>query len=66
MKSLLVILFVAVVVTGCTNRGFYESSQISRRNECRKLPIPQQEKCLEAASKTFEQYERERQEVLDE
>jgi len=65
MKSLLVILFVAVVVTGCTNRSFYESSQISRRNECRKLPMSQQEKCLEAANKTFDQYERERQEVLD-
>lgn len=65
MQNLLVIRFVAVVVPGCTNRGFYESSQISRRNECRKLPMSQQEKCLEAASKTYDQYERERQEVLD-
>jgi len=51
---------------GCSHRAGYDGIQSSKRYECFQLPPAQQDACLERASKPYEDYERERREVLTE
>ena len=54
----------ACVVMGCSNQGAYESIQISNRLECSKLPESQYDECMTNTNKSYNDYERERQEIL--
>lgn len=56
---------VLLILTGCSNRGSYEGIQASNRIECSKLPTSQYDKCMENVNKPYDEYERERKEVLD-
>ena len=58
MKLMILLLIISTV--GCSYRGAYESLQVSRRYECTKLPPSQYQSCMERASMTYEEYERER------
>jgi hypothetical protein len=62
------VLFVLVVVslTSCSNKEVYESIQGSRKLECQKLPPGQFDACLEQHGESYESYERDRKEILDE
>lgn len=53
-------------LSACSNRQLYHSAQTSRLNECNNLIGYQRDKCLEQSSKSYEQYQREREEVLEE
>lgn len=53
-----------LILFGCTNRGVYEGIQASNRFECSKLPLVQYDKCIESASKSYDEYERERKEAI--
>ena len=55
---------VFVVIAGCSNRGAYEGIQASNRNECLKVPESEYDECMENASKSYNEYERERKEAL--
>ena len=55
----------SVSATACINRTVYESVQHNERFDCQKQPLSQQEECERQASKSYEQYERERQELLN-
>ena len=58
-------LFLALLVLlGCSNRGAYEGIRASSRFECSKLPPSQYDECMERAGKSYDEYERERQEAL--
>lgn len=63
MKYIYVFLILSIV--GCSNKGTYEGMQASNRLECSKLPPTQYEECMQNANKTFEEYERERRELLE-
>ena len=65
MKKLLVLL-VVFSIAGCSNKAVYENIQINNRNACLKVPQSQYEECLERSNKSYEEYERERKEVLGE
>ena len=57
----MIILLLVFLMVGCSYRGAYESLQVSRRYECTKLPPSQYQACIERASMTYDEYERERQ-----
>jgi hypothetical protein len=61
----LLVLMIVLGVTACGNREVYENILINQRNECLKEPSSRQEECLERANKSYEEYQRERKEVLE-
>ncbi|MBA6328272.1 hypothetical protein H4J46_10030 [Colwellia sp. MB02u-6] len=63
----LTILAICLIFTlsGCTNKEFYNSTQPkNNESECRKLHPTEYEKCISLGSKSYEEYEKERQEVI--
>ena len=59
-----VILFI-VLLAGCSNRAVYENIQHQNRQDCQTLPPSQYDECMEAASKRYDEYKRERDEMTD-
>lgn len=49
----------------CTHRAWYEGLQQGQRNKCYDLPTLERDNCLKQAEKSYEEYQRERQEVLE-
>lgn len=64
MKSLLVFSII-FLVAGCSNKAVYENLQHNQRLHCEQLPISEYERCMRDAEKSYEQYEKERQEYLE-
>jgi hypothetical protein len=44
--------------------AWYEGLQQGQRNKCYDLPTLERDNCLKQAEKSYEEYQRERQEVL--
>ena len=63
MSKLLMVL-VMFGVAGCGNKAIYDSIQLNKRIDCAELPPPQYDECIESASKSYDEYERERKESL--
>lgn len=60
------ITLVLITFTGCTNKELYESIQPKyNESECRKLPPHQYEKCINQKAKSYKEYKREREEVIN-
>ncbi len=59
------LILIPLVIAGCSSRGAYEGIQTSNRFECTKLPPSQYDECMKNANKPYDEYERERQEVLE-
>ena len=57
------VLFVCVLFTisGCSSKAVYDNIQRDNRQQCMDVPPPQYEECLERSSKSYEEYERERE-----
>lgn len=51
----------ALMLVGCTSRGVYEGIQTGKRTECAMLPQSQYDECMERASISYDEYERERE-----
>lgn len=64
MKAMVTALF-ALFIVACSNQALYENIQISNQNECYKLPQPDYEECMKNQNTTYQEYEKDRQEVLD-
>ncbi len=60
----IIIISLSVILFGCSNRQIYEAVQNNRKNECRKLPYPQQEDCIKAHGASYEEYSRKREEAI--
>lgn len=54
------------MAAGCTSRGWYDSAQNDQRWRCDSEPLSQQKECREQTSMSFDEYEREREAILDE
>lgn len=52
-----------LLFVGCSNRAVYDNVQLNNRRECNRVPPSQYEECIQQASKTYEEYERERDEA---
>ena len=62
--SILAICLISALL-GCTNKEFYNSTQPKNNEaECRKLHPTEYEKCISLGSKSYEEYEKERQEIM--
>ncbi|HEY7886499.1 MAG TPA: hypothetical protein VIC08_16240 [Cellvibrionaceae bacterium] len=69
MNSKLRILLVLIPLLGaaaCSNRTIYDGTLISQRNDCLKEPPGQYQQCLERNNKSYDEYQREREEILEE
>ncbi|MCG8610073.1 MAG: hypothetical protein MI864_06010 [Pseudomonadales bacterium] len=53
-----------LLVIGCSNRAVYDNIQLNNRYACAEKPPSEQDACYQNASKTYDEYERERQEAL--
>jgi hypothetical protein len=58
------ILLVIVFLQGCTTRMWYEGFKQAQASECSKLQDKERQECLRDAGISYDQYQRERQEVL--
>ncbi len=53
-------------LAACSQQQVYDAVQQNRQFECQKLPGTQYEECMERYSEPYEEYERERQQLLRE
>lgn len=58
------VLIGVVCLVGCSNKGMYDNLRIHQRNKCLEEPPPASVECLQRTNKSFEEYQRERQEAL--
>lgn len=65
MTRQLAILILILGVSGCSNKAVYDNLQMQHRNDCIKEPPPTYDDCVARSNQSFEDYERERNEVLD-
>ena len=61
---ILIMALIAAWLAGCSARGSYESIQSSKRYDCAKLPASQYDACMEQANRSYDEYQRERQQVI--
>ncbi len=59
------VLMTLMFISACSNRAVYENIRIHQRNECLKESPPRYDECIGPAKKSFDQYQRERKEVLE-
>ena len=57
---------IAVALTGCSARAVYDNIQLNNQQRCARVPPSEYDACMEAASKTYDEYQREREELLEE
>lgn len=55
---------IALLLTGCSNQAVYDNIQHNNRKACDKVPASQYEACIERTGKPYEEYERERKEIV--
>jgi hypothetical protein len=62
--ALLALVWLSLI--GCSSKELYESTQPKYdENECRKLPPYQYDECINQEAKTYEEYKKEREEIID-
>jgi len=52
------------LICSCSNEQIYTAIQVNQRLECSKLPQPQYEDCMKELETSYDDYERDRQELL--
>jgi hypothetical protein len=65
MNRFLLLLVLGITAAGCSSRAVYDNIQINQRNDCAKEPPSDYFECLERADKSFDEYQREREELLE-
>ena len=69
MKNLISmpILFCIFSFAGCTHRAWYDTAQNNGKHKCTQKPTQQEyQDCMALYEKPYDQYERERKELLEE
>ncbi|MBS8242156.1 hypothetical protein DYI22_16845 [Marinobacter lipolyticus] len=64
MSKNLYLLLLCILVAGCSSKAVYDNMQRNNRQECVNVPPAQYEECIQRSSKSYEEYERDRAEVL--
>lgn len=58
------LLFITTIfLTACSQKAVYDNIQLNNRIQCDKVPLSEYDACMERASKSYEDYERQRREV---
>ena len=55
-----------MVLAGFSARAVYDNVQLNNQQRCARVPPSEYDACMEAASKTYDEYQREREELLQE
>ena len=63
MRACIKAVILLAILSGCSNRAIYENIQHQNRQDCLTLPPSQYDECMEAASKRYDEYKRERDEI---
>ena len=66
LSPLAVVATVSPFLFACTSQDLYEATQENRLQECRKLYGAQREECEAQYQKSYDTYERERNDVINE
>jgi hypothetical protein len=53
-----------IFLQGCSTRMWYDGFKMAQANECSKLQDKERERCLQDAGVSYDQYQRERQDIL--
>ncbi len=60
------IILLLTTVSGCSNKELYQSMQPKHDvHECRNLPPHQYDECMKHETKSYEEYKKEREEVIN-
>ncbi|NVK89388.1 MAG: hypothetical protein HWE13_14725 [Gammaproteobacteria bacterium] len=59
-------LAILIVLSGCTAQGVYENAQKNGRDACIKEPPGLYDECIKRFEKSYDEYEQERKEALEE
>lgn len=65
MAIKLLMILVVFGVSGCSSKAIYDETRRHQRYECMKEPPSAYSECIERTDKTYEEYERQRKELLD-
>lgn len=67
MNKLITFLFLSVLLTACSNKELYHAGQGHQKSKCinEAQTAEQHNKCLNEQGKSYEEYEKERQAVLN-
>lgn len=67
MKTIILfcsVLSLLLATGGCSHKGVYQDLQRNKRNECMQAPPAEFDRCMRAMDISYEEYERQRQQVL--
>lgn len=62
--TVLLLSIISMCLFGCSNKQTYEAIQHSDKNDCQKRPPSQVEECLRQTNVSYDEYERNRQDIL--
>ena len=65
-RVLTILTLLASALSGCSTRAIYNSIQLDGRQQCEQQPIATQQACRAQYEISFDDYEREREELLNE
>jgi hypothetical protein len=57
------LLFIFIILSGCTNRMVYDLIQSNNQSKCQTLPPGQYDACMEENNQSFDEYEKKRKET---
>lgn len=61
----LLMMLVVFGISGCSKKAIYDETRRHERYECLKEPPSAYSECLERTNKTYDEYERQRKELLE-
>lgn len=64
LKSTFALILISLTLSACSNQAIYNTLQQNQRNACLKEPPVLYEECMERASQSYQDYRRERDEML--
>ncbi|MGP9799626.1 hypothetical protein [Rheinheimera sp. NSM] len=64
MKSTL-ILCLLLCVSGCSNKAAYQNLQLNKQQQCMRGPAAEYDKCMQGMDQSYEEYERQRREAIE-
>jgi len=60
----IILLSMLLLISACGKSNWYESAKFSHTTECRNGPISEYDRCMEDANKTYNESEKDREELL--
>lgn len=64
MNTRALIILAMICLSGCGRQGVYDNIQMDNKRRCESVPVPEYQDCIDASSQSYEEYERQRQELL--